>query len=103
AFVGNLVGYWIGHMVGPKVFHRRDAKFLKPEYVDKSHRFFERFGTVTVLLARFVPIVRTVATVMAGVGKMRVRLYVLHSAVGGAIWVAGVTVAGYYLGQIDVI
>lgn len=100
AFVGNLVGYWIGRAVGPKVFHRKDAKFLKPEYVEKSERFFQRFGAVTVMLARFVPIVRTVATVMAGVGKMNAKLFALYSALGGVVWVALVTVAGYYLGQI---
>ncbi len=103
AFVGNMVGYWIGHAAGPKVFHRKDAKFLKPEYVDKSHHFFERFGGITVMVARFVPIVRTVATVMAGVGKMNVRLYAAYSAIGGIVWVGVVSVAGYYLGQIDIV
>ena len=103
AFVGNLVGYWIGHAVGPKVFHRKDAKFLKPEYVEKSERFFGRFGPVTVMVARFVPIVRTVATVMAGVGRMNVKLFALYSAIGGVVWVSIVTVAGYYLGQIDIV
>lgn len=103
AFVGNLVGYWIGHAVGPKVFHRKDAKFLKPEYVEKSERFFERFGPVTVMVARFVPIVRTVATVMAGVGRMNAKLYAVYSAIGGAVWVTIVTVAGYYLGQIEIV
>lgn len=99
AFVGNLVGYWIGRAAGPKVFHRKDAKFLKPEYVDKSERFFQRFGAVTVMLARFVPIVRTVATVMAGVGRMNAKLFALYSAIGGVVWVGVVTVAGYYLGK----
>lgn len=101
AFIGNLVGYWIGRAVGPKVFHRKDAKFLKPEYVEKSEKFFQRFGAVTVMLARFVPIVRTVATVMAGVAKMNAKLFALYSAVGGIVWVTAVTVAGYYLGQIS--
>lgn len=99
AFIGNLVGYWIGRAVGPKVFHRKDAKFLKPEYVDKSEHFFQRFGAVTVMLARFVPIVRTVATVMAGVGRMNAKLFALYSAIGGVVWVSVVTVAGYYLGK----
>ena len=103
AFVGNLVGYGIGWKVGPLVFHRKDAKFLKPEYVDKSQRFFTRYGAVTVMLARFVPIVRTVATVMAGVARMNVKLYTLYSAIGGVVWVTVVTVAGYFLGQIDFI
>jgi membrane-associated protein len=101
AFIGNLVGYWIGRAAGPKVFHRKDARFLKPEYVDKSERFFQRFGPLTVMVARFVPIVRTVATVMAGVGRMNARLFALYSAIGGAVWVAVVTIAGYYLGQIE--
>lgn len=99
AFIGNMVGYWIGRAAGPKVFHRKDAKFLKPEYVDKSERFFQRFGAVTVMLARFVPIVRTVATVMAGVGRMNAKLFALYSAIGGVVWVGVVTVAGYYLGK----
>lgn len=103
AFIGNLVGYWIGRAVGPKVFHRKDARFLKPEYVDKSARFFERFGPVTVMVARFVPIVRTVATVMAGVGRMNAKLFALYSAIGGVVWVSLVTIAGYYLGQIRIV
>ena len=100
AFVGNLVGYGIGRAVGPKVFHRKDAKLLKAEYVERSHRYFERFGPVTVVLARFVPVVRTVATVMAGVGKMNVKLYAAFSALGGLLWVAVVTLAGYFLGHV---
>lgn len=103
AFIGNMVGYWIGYLAGPKVFHRRDAKLLKPEYVDKSEHFFLRFGAITVMLARFVPVVRTVATVMAGVGKMNVRLYTFYSAVGGIVWVTLGTFAGFFLGQIDFI
>ncbi len=100
AFIGNMVGYAIGWKVGPLVFHRKDAKFLKPEYVDKSARFFHRFGVITVMLARFVPIVRTVATVMAGVSKMNAKLFAIYSALGGVVWVAVVTVGGFYLGQI---
>lgn len=103
AILGNIVGYAIGYLVGPKVFHRKDAKFLKPEYVDKSSHFFERFGPLTVMVARFVPIVRTVATVMAGVGRMDKRLYVLYSTIGGIVWVGGVTVAGYFLGQFEIV
>jgi membrane-associated protein len=103
AFVGNMVGYAIGYKVGPAVFRRPDAKFLKPEYIDKSSAFFARYGKVTVLLARFVPIVRTVATVMAGASRMDPRVYTAYSAIGGVLWVGVVTVAGYFLGQIDFI
>lgn len=103
AFIGNMVGYWIGYAAGPKVFHRKDARFLKAEYVEKSARFFERFGPLTVMVARFVPIVRTVATVMAGVGRMDKRLFALYSAIGGVVWVGLVTVAGYFLGQFEIV
>jgi membrane-associated protein len=100
AFVGNLVGYYIGRAVGPKVFSRKDAKLLKPEHVERSHAFFERYGPLTVMIARFVPVVRTVATVMAGVGRMNPRLYTIYSAIGGVVWVTVVTLAGFFLGQI---
>jgi membrane-associated protein len=100
AFIGNMVGYWIGYKAGPAVFKRPDAKLLKSEYIEKSQQFFDRYGKVTVVLARFVPVVRTVATVMAGAGRMNLRIYTLYSAIGGVLWVALVTTAGYYLGQI---
>lgn len=103
AFVGNMVGYAIGHQAGPLVFERPNAKFFKKEYVERSSAFFDKYGKIAVVLARFVPVVRTVATVMAGASRMNIRLYTLYSAVGGVIWVAGVTVAGYFLGQIKFI
>lgn len=103
AFVGNMVGYGIGYKAGPLVFDKPNARFFKKEYVAKSAAFFEKYGRVAVILARFVPVVRTVATVMAGVSKMNPRIYTVYSAIGGVIWVAGVTVAGYFLGQIPFI
>ena len=103
AFVGNMVGYGIGYKVGPPVFSRPNAKFLKHEYIEKSEVFFAKYGKPAVVLARFVPIVRTVATVMAGASKMNVKIYTLYSAIGGVLWVGIVTIAGYYLGQIDFI
>jgi membrane-associated protein len=99
AFVGNMAGYYIGLVVGPKVFSRKDAKLLNPEHVQRSHEFFERYGPLTVMIARFVPVVRTVATVMAGVARMNSRLYLVYSAIGGFVWVTVVTLAGYFLGQ----
>lgn len=103
AFVGNMVGYGIGYKAGPLVFDRPNARFFKQEYVHRSAAFFDRYGRAAVVLARFVPVVRTVATVMAGVSKMNVRLYTLYSAIGGVVWVALVTIAGYFLGQIQFI
>ena len=100
AVAGNLVGYWIGYRVGPKVFDRPNSKIFRPEYVTRAHSFFERWGVLTVLIARFVPIVRTVATVMAGTGKMRFSLYAVVSIIGGIIWTDGVLLAGYGLGHV---
>jgi membrane-associated protein len=103
AVAGNLVGYWIGRQAGPKVFDRPNSRLFRPEYVDRSAAFFDRFGSWTILLARFVPIVRTVATVMAGVGRMRFALYAAYSIIGGVVWTVGVILAGYWLGHIDVV
>jgi membrane-associated protein len=103
AIAGNLVGYWIGREAGPKVFHRPQSRLFKPEYVVRSQRFFDRYGAATILIARFVPIVRTVATVMAGVGRMRFSLYVLYSVIGGIIWTDGVLLLGRRLGHIKVV
>ncbi|GHE08627.1 DedA family protein [Klenkia taihuensis] len=103
AIAGNLVGYWIGRRVGPTVFSRPDSRLFKAEYVEKAQGFFDRNGNKTVLLARFVPIVRTFATVMAGVSLMDVRRYVVWSVLGGVLWAAGVTLLGYWLGQVAVV
>jgi membrane-associated protein len=103
AIAGNLVGYWIGREAGPRVFDRPSSRLFKPEYVVRSQRFFDRYGAVTILIARFVPIVRTVATVMAGVGRMRFTLYALLSVVGGIVWTDGVLLLGRWLGHIKVV
>ena len=100
AIAGNLVGYWIGYKAGPAVFNKPDSRLFRQEYVDRSHDFFERYGARTIVLARFVPIVRTFATVMAGASRMRFRTYVLYSVIGGVLWGAGVLALGYYLGHI---
>ena len=100
AFVGNMVGYWIGYKIGPPVFSRPNARMLKHEYIEKSEAFFAKYGKVTVVLARFVPVVRTVATVMAGASKMNAKIYTLYSAIGAVLWITSVTVAGFFLGQI---
>lgn len=100
AVAGNIVGYWIGREAGPKVFDRPGSRMFRPEYVQRSQTFFDRFGALTVLLARFVPIVRTVATVLAGVGRMRFGLYVLYSVIGGIVWSDGMLLLGRGLGHI---
>jgi membrane-associated protein len=103
AVIGNLVGYWIGHRAGPAVFNKPDSKLFKAEYVEKSAAFFERNGAKTIVLARFVPIVRTFATVMAGASRMDFRRFTLFSVIGGVAWAAGVTALGYGLGGIQVV
>lgn len=100
AIVGNLVGYAIGYRAGPVVFDRPNSRWFKPEYMDRAHRFYERFGSWTVIIGRFVPIVRTFATVMAGVGRMRFALYTLFSTVGGFIWADGMLLLGHALGHV---
>jgi membrane-associated protein len=103
AVAGNLVGYWIGYRAGPAVFNKPNSRLFKAEYVEKAHAFFERYGARTILLARFVPVVRTFATVMAGASRMDLRRYTLNSVLGGVAWAAGVTLLGYWLGQVAVV
>lgn len=99
AIAGNLVGYWIGYKGGPAVFNRPRSRIFRPEFVERTQAFFDRFGRPTVFVARFVPIVRTVATVMAGVGRMRFGIYVLWSVLGAIAWADGMYLLGYWLGH----
>jgi membrane-associated protein len=100
AIAGNLTGYWIGYRAGPSLFNRPDSRFFKQEYVDKTHAFFDKYGARAIVLARFVPIVRTFITAMAGVGRMNLRTYAIYSTIGAVLWATGVTLAGYFLGNI---
>jgi len=99
AFLGAEVGYLIGRRVGPRLFRRPDSRFFKQEYVTRTHEFFDRPGPKAVVLARFVPVVRTFTPVMAGVGAMERRAYSLYNLIGALIWAVGVTLLGYALGN----
>jgi membrane-associated protein len=101
AFAGNAVGYEIGRASGPRLFSRPDSRLFKREYVDKTVGFFDKYGPRAIVLARFVPIVRTFITVIAGVGQMDRRRYLTYSGIGGLLWACGVTVLGQLLGKID--
>lgn len=103
AFLGGEVGYLIGHKLGPKVFERKESGLFSKENVNRTNAFFERFGAMSVILARFVPIVRTFAPLAAGIGHMNYKKYSLYNAIGAIIWGSGVTLAGYLLGQIPVV
>jgi membrane-associated protein len=101
AIAGDQVGYLIGRKAGPHVFNRPDSRFFQQEYVDKAYGYFERYGARTIVLARFVPVVRTFAPVVAGVSRMHYRTFVTYNVVGGVLWGAGVVLLGYFLGQIS--
>lgn len=100
AIVGNLLGYWIGYKAGPVVFNKPDSALFKREHVDRAHVFFEKYGAAAIVLARFVPVVRTFITVMAGASKMRFSVFALYSVIGGAVWGVLVPTLGFYLGKI---
>lgn len=100
AILGNAVGYEIGRRAGPAVFTRPQSRLFSAENVERTHAFFKRYGSAAVVLARFVPIVRTFITVVAGVGRMDRRLYLTFSAIGGVVWASGITILGYSLGHI---
>jgi len=103
AIAGNLTGYAIGRKAGPAVFRRPDSRFFRHEYVDRAQEFFGRYGTRSLILGRFVPVVRTFITVMAGVARMDVRRFAVVSVVGGVLWATGLTLLGYRLGSVDFI
>lgn len=100
AIAGNIVGYFVGYKVGAPLFSRPNSRLFKQKYVDKTHEFFERYGARAIVLARFVPIVRTFITAMAGIGRMDRRRYFTYSVIGGVLWATGVTLLGYWLGTI---
>lgn len=101
AIAGDQVGYAIGRKAGPAVFKRPDSRFFREEYVERSREFFDRYGARTIVIARFVPIVRTLAPVMAGVSRMNYRTFVFFNVIGGIGWGISVTTLGYFLGQVD--
>jgi membrane-associated protein len=103
AIAGNLAGWWIGRTAGPAVFERPDSRLFKAKHVERARTFFERNGARTIVLARFVPVVRTFATVMAGAARMDFRRFALYSVIGGIAWTAGVTLLGYWLGHVAVV
>jgi membrane-associated protein len=103
AIAGDQVGYLFGRRVGPALFTRPDSRLFKQENVEKAHDFFEKYGAKTIVLARFVPIVRTFAPIVAGVSRMKYRTFVMFNVVGGLMWAVGVCLLGYFLGQVDFI
>jgi membrane-associated protein len=99
AVLGDQVGYAFGRRVGPSIFSRPNSKLFKQEYVQRADEFFESHGAKTIVLARFVPVVRTFAPILAGVGSMKYRTFVTYNLIGGFLWAIGVTSLGYFLGE----
>ncbi|MFA6476632.1 MAG: VTT domain-containing protein [Candidatus Paceibacterota bacterium] len=100
AVVGDNVGYWFGAKVGPMIFKKEDSRFFKKQYVEEAHKFFEKYGGKSLVLARFVPVVRTFVPIVAGVAKMNYRKFFIFNVVGGLLWAVGLCLAGFYLGQV---
>lgn len=103
AIAGDTVNYWIGHWVGPKVFHRENVRFLNKKHLERTHSFYERYGGKTIIIARFVPIVRTFAPFVAGIGSMNYARFIAYNVFGGLGWVAICVFAGYYFGNLEIV
>jgi len=100
AILGDTVNYWIGAKIGPKAFRRDDARFLKKKYLDETHNFYEKYGAATIILARFVPIVRTFAPFVAGIGEMTYMHFLAYNIIGGIAWVTIFLLAGFFFGNV---
>lgn len=98
AVLGDSVGYWFGRKAGPRLFKKPDARLFKQEYVQRAQTFYEKHGGKTIILARFIPIVRTFAPIVAGASRMNYRRFLTFNIFGGGLWAAGVTYAGFFLG-----
>jgi len=103
AILGDTANYWIGAVVGPKVFHKENVRFLNKRHLERTHRFYERYGGKTIVIARFVPIIRTFAPFVAGIGKMTYGRFISYNVIGGIAWVALFTLGGYWFGNIPVV
>jgi len=103
AFSGDNTNYWIGRLVGLRLISRANSRFIKREHLDKTHAFYEKHGGKTIIFARFLPIIRTFAPFVAGIGLMRYRLFMMFSALGSVMWIASLTVSGYLFGNIPVV
>ena len=100
AILGDTVGYWFGKKIGPKIFCREDSFFFHKKHVESAQRFYDKHGNKTIFLARFIPIVRTFAPIVAGVGMMKYKSFLTYNVIGGFVWAFGTVYAGYFLGQI---
>jgi membrane-associated protein len=103
AILGDTVNYWIGAKVGPRVFHGENVRFLNRKHLDRTHEFYEKYGGKTIIIARFVPIVRTFAPFVAGIGRMSYRRFLAYNVVGGVLWILLFVLGGYFFGNLPVV
>ncbi|HZQ10184.1 MAG TPA: VTT domain-containing protein [Anaerolineae bacterium] len=100
AILGDNVGYWFGNKVGPPIFSRPESRFFKPQNLAKAKEFYDRHGPITIVLARFLPFIRTFAPIVAGAVSMRYRTFFFYNVIGGILWGTGVTLVGYFLASV---
>jgi len=100
AILGDTLNYWIGHLVGPKVFHKENVRFLNKKHLIKAHEFYEKYGGITIIFARFMPFIRTFAPFVAGIGSMTYWKFLTYNVVGGVAWIAFFTFGGYFFGNL---
>ena len=103
AIAGDTVNYWIGYFVGPKVFSKERSRFFNRDYLDRTHKFYERYGGKTIIIARFIPIIRTFAPFVAGIGRMTYLRFILYNIVGGISWIGIFLCGGYFFGGLPFI
>jgi len=103
AVAGDTVNYWVGFSVGPRIFEQQQVRFLRKEYLDRTHDFYERHGGKTIIIARFIPIIRTFAPFVAGVGSMTYLRFISYNVIGGMAWIAVFVFGGYYFGNITAV
>jgi membrane-associated protein len=103
AIIGDTINYWIGHYVGPKVFHKENVRFLNKKHLERTHEFYEKYGGKTIIIARFIPIIRTFAPFVAGIGSMTYWQFITYNIVGGVLWVAICVFGGYFFGNLEIV
>lgn len=103
AIIGDTVNYWVGHYVGPKVFNKENVRFLNKQHLERTHDFYEKYGGKTIIIARFIPIIRTFAPFVAGIGRMSYWQFITYNVAGGVLWVAICVFGGYFFGNLEIV